>query len=230
MIRKHTGVKGFLLFVILAFGQAQFTYAQTEETWLRADGGYLSQRMVPVDLKLPVYQKGEGFSMGISLYFDLQDSYHKARAAYGRNQNLELLPSGIASMIDRSISLVIDYEYTHFHFRNVADLHVDIGSGPYFFVQNQITDFHPTNNQQVRNNALHYGGGVNLIFRYNHPNIPANIRFNVVNGGFLGNKELNQQDDNRQNSSANGWFSKADLRLAYRFRSRLGSLPFERVE
>lgn len=218
MMYKNTALAGLLFYLLLA-GPLHILHAQPEETWLGADGGYLFQRIVPVDLGLPVQQQGDGLSLGLSLYFDRTRSYHKARVAVDRNVQLQLLPADVSSTVDRSISLHIDYEYTHFYFRNIADLHIDAGAGPYFFVQNQITDFQPLNNRQIEYNALHYGGGVDLVLRYNPPHSPVKARLNVVNGGFLGNKETNLGNDTQRSNRENGWFSKVNLRVAYQFHS-----------
>ncbi|WP_395262017.1 hypothetical protein [Halalkalibaculum sp. DA3122] len=202
-----------MLLLLLTSGPVQ---AQVYKTWLSVDGGYLHQEVTPTGLRAPVYQTANGFSSGLSLYYADQGSYHLATFSYNRQNNPRLYPADISSFTDRFLSLQVNYEYTYFHFRNVADLHLDLGSGPYLFVQNQITHLQAGANSSVENNHLLYGGGVNLVLRYRQPGFPLTARLNMVNGGFWGRQEVKQQVDSEAEYKANGWMSDISMNIAYR--------------
>lgn len=195
---------------------ASIANAQVYETWLSADAGYLHQEINPMQLQMPVYEVADGFSSGLSLYYVDQGSYHLATFSYYRQSNPELRPQSIPSFSDRFLSLNINYEYTYFHFQNIADLYLDFGTGPYLFVQNQVTNLEASASGSVEYNHLLYGGGVNLVLGYNQPEFPFTARLNMVNGGFWGQQEIKQQATNSADYKAKGWLSEVNLNLGYR--------------
>ncbi|MDR8393964.1 hypothetical protein NC796_22610 [Aliifodinibius sp. S!AR15-10] len=212
----------------------QAAKAQVFETWLGVEGGYLHQKIVPMRFTPPVYQTAGGFNSGLSLYYADQGSYHLATFSYSLQNDPTLKPSNIRSFTDRYLSLNIDYEYSYFFLTDILDLHLDFGGGPYLFVQNQISALMASREIPVEYNDLFYGGALNLVLRYNHSEQPLSGRINVVNGGFWGRQEINQQNSSYADITANGWLSSVQGRIGYRFNPNWrGHLQYqwtERVE
>ncbi len=194
--------------------------AQTQETWLTVDGGYLEQQLRPLHLTSPVFRKSTGQTFGLGLFYDLGDSYHKGEVNYHLQRRSKLHPSRINASADQYASLALNYQYTHFYWHDIADLNLNFGSGPYLFVEDQTTDYPRGDDPDITSGSLLYGGGINVVLRYRHPQIPLSTGLHFINGGFLGSEEVDRQSDRYQSTSMNGWFSEVDLHVGYEVQSK----------
>lgn len=190
--------------------------AQPTTTWISGEAGYMGQETASLSLRSPVSQNASGYTTQISLLY-LGDYWsHEASVAFRKQYNVSMQPSGTASVADRFLTLNLVYKFLHYPLRNIADLPIDMGAGPYLFVQNQTTDYETGSRNPVDLNTLLYGGGLNLALRYQQPEVPVQAQFSVVNGGFFGSDEVNKLTDTYRESNANGWISEITARIDYR--------------
>ena len=204
------------IIAILGIGLPSYSGAQTENTWLSIEGGWLGHDIKPMEIRSPVYQQGKGAGLGLALYYDLRDKYHRGEVSYLNQPSTRLFPADIRSSLDRYISLALNYQYTRFHFQDIGNLNLDFGSGPYVFVRDQTSNYSSDNGSTIVQGNILYGGGIHLVLRYQHPDIPFRTDLYFVNGGFLGRQETDRRNTDYENTSANGWFSVLNLEAGYK--------------